>query len=183
MTACFPPLVDTDYNKESSHGKINACGVKWKKLSDEGSCQRTGHPVTVIKKGDKKGRKLPFTVCKIIRLFGGAQDGIRFVCKGKDHIGAGCFHFTKTFNKGQAIKCVSAVDQKRHDGCCGKTQPFCENPYKGKLHGTGIDKETDEKGPAGSKTGLLEKEAKGNSKKNISQKNRDCFYQGFCTLI
>ena len=35
MTACFPPLVDTDYNKESSHGKINACGVKWKKLSDE----------------------------------------------------------------------------------------------------------------------------------------------------
>ena len=70
---------------------------------------------------------------------------------------------------------MSAVDQKRHDGCCGKTQPFCENPYKGKLHGTGIDKETDEKDPAGSKTGLLEKEAKGNSKKNISQKNRDCF--------
>ena len=170
---CRLPLVHADDHEQGGHGKINASGVKLNQFPHERAKHRAKDPVALVKQGDKEGGLLPFPVRKIRRAGHGAEQGVCLVRQGEDHVRISLFHFLKTFNEGQAVKCMAAVDEQGHDGRGDEAQAPGEDAYQGKLHGACVDKGTDEEGPQDAKAGFLKQEPECNPQKNISQEDRD----------
>ena len=147
VSLCSQPLIDADYRKKSSHGKFNACGVKGDHLSHDCADDGSGHPVALVKEGNKKEGKLPLAVRKAPGAGNRAEQGIGFICEGEYHVRTCALHFLKTVDKGQAVKGVAAVDQQGHNGGGEISQTAREDARQGKLHGSGIDQKADKKGP------------------------------------
>ena len=163
------PLFEENDDEKRGHRKIYSLEVERNERSRRGADHRSRNPIDMI---EQRYVKHALPLIDIRRVFRRAEDGIRLVRQGEDHIRIRPPRFAEFFDKRQTVEYVAAVHEKRH--CKHRCERLggCEQRHKQKLAAPRVNRQTAEKSPGGGIPCLNYHYPESRSEEEIPEKHR-----------
>ena len=175
MIASLLPLIDKQDHKQGCHAKINAAQVVRDQLSGDAAERGGCKPVETAVYRHPKHEWLPIRILFVHR----AVQRVGFIRHGADHIVLAFPHPVKVFNKGQAVKGLSAVHQKRGQSYGDQTRSARQEGHQDELKSAGIDCEAGEQRIIPRETRIFHQHAVGQPDEEVTAHDRQSFDKCF----